>query len=33
MATTVTGDKLRNTLDLEDLTDCKTVGTGVGVVS
>ena len=33
MATTVTGDKLRSTLDVEDLTDCKTVGTGVGIVS
>ena len=33
MAMTVTGDKLRNTLDLEDLTDCKTVETVVGVVS
>lgn len=33
MATTVTGDKLRSTLDLKDLTDCRTVGTGVGIVS
>jgi chromosome segregation ATPase len=33
MSTTVTGDKLRSTLDLEDLTDCRTVGTGVGIVS
>lgn len=33
MATTVTGDKLRSTLDLEDLTDCKTVETGIRIVS
>lgn len=33
MAAPVQSEKLRSTLDVDDLTDCKTVGTGVGVVS